>query len=119
METVLEKTLRNIEQIRNLKGYTQEYVASKLGMRQAGYALIMNGERGLQFKTLEQIAIIFEMDITDIITHPKKNIDSDMILNNNLLIEEKVTIQIELKKEKKEQVLKLIFGENNLEILNK
>lgn len=31
----------------------------------------------------------------------------------------KATLTIELKKEKKEQVLKLVFGENNLEILNK
>ena len=28
-------------------------------------------------------------------------------------------LQIELKKDKKEQVMKLIFGDNNLEILNK
>ncbi len=29
------------------------------------------------------------------------------------------TLQIKLKKDKKDQVLKLVFGENNLEILNK
>ncbi|GHU80100.1 hypothetical protein FACS1894145_5730 [Bacteroidia bacterium] len=72
MKTELEKTLRNIEQIRNSKGYTQDYVASKIGMKQAGYALIMKGERGLQFEMLEQIAILFEMDITDIIKYPDK-----------------------------------------------
>lgn len=31
----------------------------------------------------------------------------------------KATLQIELKKDKKDQVLKLVFGDNNLEILNK
>lgn len=31
----------------------------------------------------------------------------------------KATLTIELKKEKKEQVLKLVFGDNNLEILTK
>lgn len=41
-------------------------------MKQAGYALIMKGERGLQFEILEQIAMIFEMDITDIIKYPDK-----------------------------------------------
>lgn len=68
----LDKTLRNIEQIRKNKGYTQEYLASKLGLKQSGYALIMRGERGLQFELLEQIAIVFEMDITDIIKYPDK-----------------------------------------------
>lgn len=41
-------------------------------MKQAGYTLIMKGERGLQFEILEQIAMIFEMDITDIIKYPDK-----------------------------------------------
>ncbi len=41
-------------------------------MKQAGYALIMKRERGLQFEILEQIAMIFEMDITDIIKYPDK-----------------------------------------------
>lgn len=54
------------------KDFTQEYVAWRLGMKQAGYALIMKGERGLQFEILEQIAMIFEMDITDIIKYPDK-----------------------------------------------
>lgn len=64
--------LQNIANIRNTKGFTQDYVASKLGMKQPGYALIEKGERGLQFDMLEQIAIIFQMDILDIITYPDK-----------------------------------------------
>lgn len=68
----LDNTLINIEKIRHIKGYTQEFLASQLGMKQAGYALIMKGERGLQFDLLEQIAIVFEMDITDIIKYPDK-----------------------------------------------
>jgi hypothetical protein len=62
---------------------------------------------------------MFEMDVIDIITYPKKYIDAGTILDNSISIDEKVTLQIELKKEKKEQVLKLVFGENNLEILNR
>jgi transcriptional regulator with XRE-family HTH domain len=67
-----EIVLRNIATIRNTKGFTQDYVATKLGMKQAGYALIEKGQRGLQFESLEQIAIIFDMDILDIITYPDK-----------------------------------------------
>lgn len=66
------KLLQNIAIIRNTKGFTQDYVATRLGMKQPGYALIEKGERGLQFELLEQIAIIFEMDILDIITYPDK-----------------------------------------------
>jgi transcriptional regulator with XRE-family HTH domain len=58
--------------IRKNKGFSQDYVASLLNMKQAGYALIEKGERGLQYELLLQIAIIFEMDVLDIITHPLK-----------------------------------------------
>jgi hypothetical protein len=88
-------------------------------MEQSGYGLIEQGERKLRYDTLLQIAVTFEMDVIDIITYPKKYINSSAILENTLCVDEKVTLQIELKKEKKEQVLKLVFGENNLEILNK
>lgn len=72
MGDILNKTLRNIEQIRSNKGFTQEYVASKVGLKQSGYALIMRGERGLQFELLEKIAIFYGMDITDIINYPDR-----------------------------------------------
>lgn len=72
METKTKSVLQNVVTIRNSKGFTQDYVASKLGMKQSGYALIEKGGRGLQFEMLEQIAIIFEMDILDVITYPDK-----------------------------------------------
>jgi transcriptional regulator with XRE-family HTH domain len=119
MKNLRTDILDNIAKIRKSKGFSQDYLASKLGMKQAGYGLIENGERGLQYEVLLQIAIVFEMDVIDIITYPNKYIDSNSILKDNFSIDEKVVLQIELKKEKKEQVMKLVFGENNLEILNK
>jgi transcriptional regulator with XRE-family HTH domain len=113
------KILDNIIKIRKKKGFSQEYLGSKLGMGQSGYGLIEQGERGLQYDILLQIAAAFEMDVIDVITYPQKYVNSSTILENALCVDEKVTLQIELKKEKKEQVLKLVFGENNLEILNK
>ena len=51
----------------------------------------------------------------DIITYPdvyvkKDNTDAEPV---------EVVLQIKLQKDKKDQVLKLAFGDNNLEILNK
>lgn len=111
--------LENVIKIRKNKGYSQDYLAGKLGMKQSGYALIEKGERGLQYELLLQIAVEFEMDIIDIITYPGKYIDSSTVLENTVYIDEKVTLQIELKKGKKEQVLKLVLGEDNLNVLNK
>lgn len=64
--------LKNIVQIRNNKGFTQEYMANKMGIKQSSYSLIENGSRGLQVNVLYQIAIILDMDIIDLIKYPDK-----------------------------------------------
>jgi hypothetical protein len=56
---------------------------------------------------------VLGVSVVDIITYPKKYVDLSTILENAVCVEEKVTLQIEVKKEKREQVLKLVLGENN------
>ncbi|NDV96026.1 XRE family transcriptional regulator [Dysgonomonas sp. 521] len=111
--------LENIEAIRKEKGLTQVAIGSILGVSQSGYSNYITRNRDIYYDKLSQIADALNVRVIDIITYPKKYIDPDTIIENALSIEEKVTLQIELKKEKREQVLKLVFGENNLEILNK
>lgn len=71
METTKERLLENIISIRQKRGFSQEYVATKLGKKQSGYALIESGNRGLEYETLLQLAIIFDMRVIDIITYPE------------------------------------------------
>jgi transcriptional regulator with XRE-family HTH domain len=104
--------LENIRNIRKNKGYSQEYIATKLNMTQSGFAQIERGERGLLFYSLEQIAQIFDMDICEVINFHKTP-------TQKLLHNEKVYIQIEVDKEAKEQVLNIIYGSNNLQVTNK
>ncbi len=68
-----ENILNNIVKIRNEKGFSQDFVASKIGLKQSGYGLIERGERSLDYEKLLQIALTFEMDVIDIITYPKKS----------------------------------------------
>ena len=63
MATVEEK-IRNIRELKNL---TQEYMAEKLGITQAGYSKIENGTTVLTYAKLIQIAKILEVNIEDII----------------------------------------------------
>ena len=106
-----EQILKNILKIRTDKGFTQQNVAEHLGIEQGSYSLIEKG-RELSIERLLQIAIFLGVDVKDIITYPNREY-------NNSDDEVKAVLQIELKKDKKEQVMKLIFGDNNLEILNK
>lgn len=107
-----EQILQNILKIRTNKGFTQQNVAEHLGIEQGSYSLIEKGRRELSIERLLQIAIFLEVDVKDIITYPNTEY-------NNSDDEVKAVLQIELKKDKKEQVMKLIFGDNNLEILNR
>ena len=109
-----EKILENISKIRVNKKITQKSIAEFLEIEQGSYSLLERGERELSIDRLLQIAIFFKMDIVDIITYPNKG-----SYNKENEEDIKAILQIELKKDKKDQVMKLIFGDNNLEILNK
>ena len=108
-----EKILENISKIRVNKKITQKSIAEFLEIEQGSYSLLERGERDLTIDRLLHIAIFFKMDVVDIITYPNKG-----SYNKENEEDIKAILQIELKKDKKDQVMKLIFGDNSLEILN-
>jgi transcriptional regulator with XRE-family HTH domain len=57
-----------IKSIRELKNYTQEYMADQLGITQAGYSKIEKGKIILSYVKLEEIGRILEVSIEDIIS---------------------------------------------------
>lgn len=57
----------NIKSIRELKNYTQQYMAFRLGITQAGYSKMERSGSRISFEKLEEIAVIFEMELGSII----------------------------------------------------
>lgn len=106
-----DSVLKNIIAIRSSKGLTQDYVASRLGMKQSGYGLIERGERGLQFDVLYQIALIFNMDLIDIITYPDKY-EKKGVQNQTT----KLLVELEISND---DFIKFGLREKVLQILNK
>jgi len=112
--------LENIVKFRKDRQLSQDYVATRIGMKQSGYALIESGERGLQYNVLLQIAMAMNVDVIDIIAYPGEYVEKDIASSMSDKKEPvEAILQIKLQSDKKDQVLKLVFGENNLEILNK
>jgi len=109
--------LDNIRNLRTKQGLSQDWIGQKMGMTQNAYSLIEAGKRGLSYKVLNQIAIILSIDVISLITYPEKWAPVGLTQSEDAIA--KVVLQIELKKERKDQVLKLVFGDNNIEILNK
>lgn len=97
--------LARIREIRTNKGYSQEYVAVKLGLKQSGYALIENGKNELSVVRLLQIAIILEENIINLIGYPFKYIKEIEV--------EKTINNLKNKLEKEEHFTDLLVKENN------
>lgn len=106
----MDNVYENIKRFRIKANLKQRYVASQIGIDPSGYSRIEKGEVDISLSRLAAIARTLGRNITDFFDETnKKEEESDI----------KAILQIELRQEKKDQVLKLIFGENNLEILNK
>ena len=106
--------VNNIRKIMNDRGLKQSSIAEYADTTASQFSKILNGDVKLSLAQLSNIATGLEMREIDIITYPdvyvkKDNTDAEPV---------EVVLQIKLQKDKKDQVLKLAFGDNNLEILN-
>ncbi len=110
-----EKLIQNIIQIRNSKGLTKRSMAEALHINEASYGRIESRKIALSYKQLAEIASCFQMSVIDLISYPDKYVKAETIEEEPV----EAVLQIKLKKDKKDQVLKLVFGENDIEILNK
>jgi len=112
----MKNILENIEAIRKEKGLNQAVVAEALGVKQPAYSNYITRNSDIYFNRLSQIADALGVSVIDIITYPDIYIKKEDIIREQPI---EAVLQIKLQADKKEQVLKLVFGENNLEILNK
>jgi len=67
MKSTTSDIARNIKQIRELKSFTQEYMAKELGISQPAYAKIEQGLTVLKIDRLQQIADILEVDLSTLL----------------------------------------------------
>ena len=116
------KIHENIAVIRAMKDIKQYAMADKLGMTQGAYSNIESGKTKVTFDALEKIAQIFEMSVIDLIGYPKQYVEKtsqEGVHEESVSAHDeiKAVLQLELKREKKEEVLRLIFGDSSLEIL--
>lgn len=65
---------QKIRKIRELKGFSQEYVANKLELTQKAYSNIENGKTKLDFDRLEAISKILEVEVMNILSFDEKNL---------------------------------------------
>ncbi len=93
----------NVKRIRKLKNLSQKQVALEIGIAQAQYSVIESGKTVPTIPTLEKIAKVLEVDVTEFFKDPSKNDDEI-----NLSILEKVKLINSLEKDEKEALFKMI-----------
>ena len=117
MRPETKQILENIANLRKIKGIKQATIAQKMGIDASTYSKIESGTIDLTIDRLAELASVFQLSIINLISYPKTFIDQDLLPYE--LRKVKASLQIELTEDKKDQVLKLVFGDNIIEILNK
>jgi len=106
------KILENIREIRMQKGIKQEVIASAFNLDTSVVSNIETGKRKLRVEELEILANALGVSVIDLFTWPVKYVPA-----NEIGKLPKTILQVELTKDKQEQVLRLVFGENYSKLL--
>jgi transcriptional regulator with XRE-family HTH domain len=80
--TMNENLGDTIRKIRELKNFSQSYMAERLGLSVSGYGKIERNETELTLSRIKQIAEIFEMDFTKVLSFDK-NLVFNICNNHN------------------------------------
>lgn len=62
----------NIKNLRELRNFTQDYMAQKLDITQAGYSKIESGQTDISYSKIVEIAQVLEVSPQDLITFNKQ-----------------------------------------------
>lgn len=107
--------LRGLVKIMRDRNLTQAAMAEYMGVSPSQFGKVVRGEVKMSFAQMSKLATNLSMSEIDLMTYPDKYIRVGKPEDDPV----KAVLQIELKQDKKDQVLKLLFGEHNIEILNK
>ena len=106
--------VKNIIEIRRNKGVNQYSISDALNVDVSVVSNIENGKRELKVSELGKIANALGVDILYLFTYPdkyeKKETRKEPV---------EAILQIKLQADKRDQILKLVFGDKNLQILDK
>lgn len=109
------KIHESIREIRQKKSINQQEIAYALNVDVAVVSNIEKGKRDLRVRELEIISNVLGISVVDLFTYPEKYVKISQGEKEDV----EAVLQIKLNKEKKDQVFKLVFGDNIIEILNK
>lgn len=112
---IQEQLRKSIARLMSDRHFTREALGDIIGVDASHAGRILNEKGNFTLEHIEKIAEYCGFRAIDVFTYP------DFYEKPGPREQEpaEVLLQLRLTKEKKDQVLKLVFGENNIEILNR
>lgn len=110
-----DNIVTSIAKIMRDKNLTGATMAEYMDTTPSQFSKMLTGKVKISFAKLSKLATNLSMSEIDIMTYPDKYVKIGKPEEETV----EAILQIKLKKDKKDQVLKLVLGENNIEILNK
>ncbi len=111
-----KKILENVRLFREKANLSQEQVAEKLHITQSKYARFERGASKTDLDILIAFCNVLQVSLVELITYPKRFVDFDSF--SAAQPDDTVMLSIQIRKDKKDKILQLVFGDSNLEILN-
>ena len=112
---VQEQLRKSIQKLMNDKDIPSKQLAAIIDTDYSQVRRILKGDGNFTLQHVEFLSTYLGLRPIDIFTWPDIYEKPGGLGNEPA----EVLVQLRLTKEKKDQVLKLVFGENNIEILNK
>ena len=111
---MIENAHTKIKQIRELKNFTQEYVADRIGLSTRAYSKIESGETQLTINRLNEISGILEVDPIELLGFDHRQVFNNCTQEGNIGIN-----YIQVSDKLVEQYEKTIVSlENQITLLN-
>jgi transcriptional regulator with XRE-family HTH domain len=118
MDVVNAHIGHKIKKLRELKNYTQSYMASELGITQGAYSRIEVGETEISYGKLSKISSILDVPLDDIVSFNENmifnvsnnEVGNGYVVNNGITLDERKLYQeqIDLLKSQNEVLLRII-----------
>lgn len=115
-----------LKELRKTSGLSQEQVAEELDISRSRYARLESGESKLDYETLQQIAMLFKIDIAQLVeadtkglvlqqtvTFQEENTDNRNAHQINIRTDETILLELEATKAKLEFSEKLLAEKDN------
>lgn len=114
-KTFYDALLQNIRKAMKDNDVSQSAIASRAGLLDSQVSKIFSGAARMSIDQFSKIAKALSMLEIDLITYPRKYVPTDSISDEPV----KAVLQIELDREKKDQIFKIVLGEDGVKLLNK